>query len=166
METKRALGTLALSLAFAYGAFGQAAQVVSTASAQPAAAAASSTAPANSSSVAPASSADQTQATVYFYRARRFQGSALKPSVYVDDAAVGRLHNGDVVKVDVAPGSHRVYSNDKSTGMDLDAKAGQTYYIRIDIQLGFLKGHGGVTLVDPQQGTYEVGQLKGKSDSQ
>ena len=40
----------------------------------------------------------------------------------------------------------------------LDAKAGETYYVRVDIQIGFFKGHGGVTLVDPQQGKYEVPQ--------
>src|ERR1700678_2206475 len=63
-----------------------------------------------------------------------------------------------VATVPVAPGEHRLYSNDKSTGIELDAKAGQTYYVRIDIQVGAWKGHGAVTLVDPQQGKYEVGQ--------
>jgi hypothetical protein len=69
------------------------------------------------------------------------------------------MHNGNSLKVSVTPGSHRVYSTDKSTGLDLDAKPGETYYIRIDIQTGFWKGHGGVTLVDPQQGKYEVAQI-------
>ena len=57
-----------------------------------------------------------------------------------------------------APGSHRIYSTDKSTGMELNAKPGETYYVRVDIQVGFSKGHGGVTLVDPQEGKYEVAQ--------
>jgi hypothetical protein len=104
------------------------------------------------------SAAPDAQANIYFYRAKRFQGYALKPSVYVDDARVGTMHNGDSIKVPVAPGEHRLYSNDKSTGIELDAKAGQTYYVRIDIQVGAWKGHGAVTLVDPQQGKYEVGQ--------
>lgn len=100
----------------------------------------------------------QQPATIYFYRPRRFAGSALKPTVFLDDARVGRLHNGDSIKFSVTPGPHRIYSTDKSTGMELDAKAGQTYYVRIDIQTGLFKGHGGVTLVDPQQGKYEVTQ--------
>jgi uncharacterized protein DUF2846 len=99
-----------------------------------------------------------TQATVYFYRSRRFQGSALKPSVFVDDARVGQMHNGDSIKVAVAAGEHRIYSTDKSTGMELDAKPGETYYVRIDIQIGMWKGHGAVTLVDPQEGKYEASQ--------
>lgn len=107
---------------------------------------------------AAAVASDSQQATVYFYRPRRFQGSALRPTVFVDDARAGRLHNGDSIKVSVAPGNHKIYSNDKSTGMELNAKPGETYYVRIDIQVGLFKGHGGVTLVDPQQGKYEAGQ--------
>jgi Protein of unknown function (DUF2846) len=106
----------------------------------------------------PATSVEQTPATIYFYRPRRFQGSALKPSVFVDDARSGQLHNGDSIKVSVPPGNHRIYSTDKSTGIELNAKSGQTYYVRVDIQVGFWKGHGGVTLVDPQEGKYEAGQ--------
>lgn len=118
-------------------------------------AAAIAPAPAASTPSAPATTGE---ATVYFYRPRRFQGSALKPSVFVDDARVGKMHNGDSIKYTVSAGDHRIYSTDKSTGMELDAKAGQTYYVRIDIQVGAFKGHGGVTLVDPQEGKYEASQ--------
>jgi hypothetical protein len=116
--------------------------------------------PAPQAQPAPAAASDSdSPATVYFYRAKRFQGSALKPSVFVDDAAVGNLHNGDSLKFSLKPGKHRIYSTDKSTGIDLDVKPGETYYVRVDILVGFWKGHGGVTLVDPQQGKYELGQV-------
>jgi len=101
---------------------------------------------------------EQAPATIYFYRPRRFQGSALKPSIFVDDARSGQLHNGDNIRISVAPGNHRIYSTDKSTGIELNAKPGETYYVRVDIQVGFWKGHGGVTLVDPQEGKYEAAQ--------
>jgi hypothetical protein len=116
-------------------------------------------APAPPSTQPPATVTPNQQATIYFYRPKRFEGYALKPSVFVDDTKAGNMHNGNSLKVSVTPGSHRVYSTDKSTGLDLDAKPGETYYIRIDIQTGFWKGHGGVTLVDPQQGKYEVAQI-------
>jgi hypothetical protein len=116
--------------------------------------------PATPAQPTPAASSDSdTPATVYFYRAKRFQGSAIKPSVFVDDAAVGNLHNGDSLKFSLKPGKHRIYSTDKSTGIDLEVKPGETYYVRVDILVGFWKGHGGVTLVDPQQGKYELGQV-------
>jgi hypothetical protein len=35
-----------------------------------------------------------TTATVYFYRYKQFQGSALKPSVYCDGVQLGRVENG------------------------------------------------------------------------
>jgi PEGA domain-containing protein/uncharacterized protein DUF2846 len=99
-------------------------------------------------------------ATIRFYRPHRFEGSALKPPLFVDDADVAHLHNGDAVEIIVLAGSHRVNSNDKSTGIDLDAKAGQTYYIRVDIKTGAWKGHGAITLVDPQQGKFEFSKQK------
>jgi len=99
-------------------------------------------------------------ATICFYRPHRFEGSALKPPLFVDDANVASLHNGDAVEIIVLAGPHRVNSNDKSTGIDLDAKAGQTYYIRVDIKAGAWKGHGAITLVDPQQGKYEFSKQK------
>jgi hypothetical protein len=99
-------------------------------------------------------------ATICIYRAHRFEGSALKPSVYIDQVEITRLHNGESVQVTVSPGQHRVNSNDKSTGIDLDAKAGQTFYVRVDIKTGAWKGHGAITLVDPQQGKYEFSQQK------
>jgi Protein of unknown function (DUF2846) len=134
-----------------------AAQAEPSAANVPAAAATPAPAPKAEPDTAPPV-ADQTQATINFYRPRRFQGSALKPSVFVDDAKIGQLHNGDNIKVSIAPGTHRVYSTDKSTGIELTAKPGQTYYVRVDIQTGFWKGHGGVTLVDPQEGKYETTQ--------
>jgi hypothetical protein len=99
-------------------------------------------------------------ATIRFYRPHRFEGSALKPPLFVDDIDVAHLHNGDAVEVTVSAGSHRVNSNDKSTGIDLDAKAGQTYFIRVDIKTGAWKGHGAMTLVDPQEGKYEFSKQK------
>jgi hypothetical protein len=122
-------------------------------------------APPAQSSTPPAQAAPDTAsdsdspATIFFYRAKRFQGSALKPSVFVDDAAVGNLHNGDSLKFSLKPGKHRIYSTDKSTGIELEVIPGETYYVRVDILVGFWKGHGGVTLVDPQQGKYELGQV-------
>ena len=73
---------------------------------------------------------------------------------------MAHLLNGDAVQVTVNPGSHKLHSNDKSTGIELDAKAGQTYFVRVDIKTGGWKGHGQVTLIDPQEGKYEFSKQK------
>jgi uncharacterized protein DUF2846 len=93
-------------------------------------------------------------ATICFYRPQRLEGWSYKPSIYVGKVEITRLKNGEGVQVIVSPGSHRLYSNDKSTGVDLDAKAGQTYYVRVDMKRG-LPWHGAVTLVDQQEGKFE-----------
>lgn len=98
-------------------------------------------------------------ATIIFYRPKRFMDSTFKPSVYVDDSTIGRLGNGENFKVKVTAGQHKLYSNDKSTGTDLDAKAGETYYIRIDMKTG-ITVRGAVTLVDKQEGEFEVTKTK------
>lgn len=41
------------------------------------------------------------------------------------------------------------------SAISIDAKAGQDYYVRIDEQAGFWKGHGKLTLVMPEQGSAE-----------
>jgi hypothetical protein len=78
----------------------------------------------------------------------------------VDEVDVAHLHNGDAVQVTVNAGSHKLHSNDKSTGIELEAKPGQTYFVRVDIKTGGWKGHGQVTLIDAQEGKYEFSQQK------
>jgi len=107
-----------------------------------------------------APAATPTAATICFYRPHRFEGAALKPPVVVDEVDLAHLHNGDAVQVTVNPGSHKLHSNDKSTGIELDAKPGMTYFVRVDIKTGGWKGHGQVTLIDPQEGKYEFSQQK------
>ena len=117
-------------------------------------------------STAPAASADQkapatdTRATLYVYRPHRFQGGALKPSVYVDDKELARIVSGRFFVAKLEPGVHVIRSNDKASGINIDMKPGTDYYARIDIQAGFWKGHGGITLVAPEQGSYEVKETK------
>lgn len=103
---------------------------------------------------ASAQETSSSNATICFYRPRRFEGWVYKPSIYVGETEITRMKNGESVQVIVSPGSHRLYSNDKSTGIALDARAGQTYYVRVEMKRGF-PWHGAVTLVDPQQGKFE-----------
>src|SRR5258707_11895061 len=100
--------------------------------------------------VAPAAAA--TTATICFYRPHRFEGAALKPPVMVDEVDVAHLHNGDAVQVTINAGSHKLHSNDKSTGIELEAKPGQTYFVRVDIKTGGWRGNGKGTFIAAQGG--------------
>jgi len=89
------------------------------------------------------------------YRQRRYVGSALAPSIFVDDKQIARVGNGRRFSMRMLPGSHTVRSDDKSSAITLDVKAGQEYYVRVEEATGFWKGHGKLILVMPEQGSPE-----------
>lgn len=96
------------------------------------------------------------KATVYVYRYKQFVGSALEPSVYCDGVQLARMTNGRYFTVKVDPGKHTFNSNDKQSGIEFDAKSGQEYFIRLEIATGFMKGHGRLILMAPEQAGYEL----------
>lgn len=102
----------------------------------------------------------ESKATLYFYRTKQFAGSALEPSIYCDDKELARMDNGRYFGVRLDPGKHTCRMGDKQTGFELDMKVGQDYYARITIETGFWKGHGRLTLMQPEQGAFEVKKLK------
>ncbi len=108
----------------------------------------------------PAPAADASKATVYIYRYKQFTGSALAPSVFCDDTALARMENGRYFAAKVEPGKHVFHSNDKQSGVEIDLKPGQQYFLRVEIATGFMKGHGRLIVVAPEQGKYELQSSK------
>jgi len=104
-----------------------------------------------------ASPADASASTALLrvYRARRYVGSALAPSIYIDDKEVVRVGNGRRATIRLAAGPHTVRSDDKSSAISIEAKTDQEFYIRVDEETGFWKGHGKLTLLMPEQGAAE-----------
>jgi hypothetical protein len=83
-----------------------------------------------------------------------------EPKVFIDDVQVGKMprasvKRGSVLEFSVAPGTHRIYSDEKSRGASFEAIAGQIYYVRITLLVGSFTAHGEAELVDPEQGKYE-----------
>jgi hypothetical protein len=99
-------------------------------------------------------------ALIYVYRHKQFAGSGLEPSVYLDETQVARMDNGRFFVIKVQPGKHTIRSNDKQSGVEMDLAAGKTYYIKVEIAAGFMKGHGRLLLMQPEQATYEVKKLQ------
>jgi hypothetical protein len=98
----------------------------------------------------------QPKASVYVYRYKQFVGSALQPSVFCDEVQLARMENGRYFSVKIDPGKHTFRSNDQQSGVELDVKAGQEYFLRVEIATGMLKGHGRLVLTAPEQGRFEV----------
>jgi hypothetical protein len=104
--------------------------------------------------------AKASKATVYVYRYKQFVGGALAPSVYCDETELARMENGRYFTVKLDPGKHNFRSNDKQSGTELDMKAGQEYFLRVEIAPGAMKGHGRLVLMSPEQGGYELKSSK------
>ena len=96
------------------------------------------------------------KAKVYFYRYKQYVGSALAPSVYCDEAEVARMQNGRYFTVTLAPGKHTFRSNDKQSGVEVDLKPGQEYFLRVELVAGLMKGHGRLVAVVPEQARFEL----------
>ena len=111
-------------------------------------------APANTAN--PAAESKASKATVYVYRYKQFVGAALAPSIFCDGTQLARMENGRYFTAKLEPGKHTFTSNDKQSGIDLDLKPGEEYFIRVEIAAGFAKGHGRLLLVPREQGGYEL----------
>jgi hypothetical protein len=101
-----------------------------------------------------------TSSLVYLYRYKQVYGMAIRPSIYCDDKEIARLQNGRYLALVLKPGKHQFRSNDKQSVIDLDMKAGQNYYFRLELAPGVMKTHGRLTLMLPEQGASEFKLLK------
>jgi hypothetical protein len=106
------------------------------------------------------SKTDSQTATIYFYRIKQFTGGGLEPSVYCDDKELARMDNGRYFGVSLEPGKHSCRMGDKQTGFELDMKPGQEYYAKVTLETGFWKGHGRLTLLQNEQGAFEIKKVK------
>jgi hypothetical protein len=105
----------------------------------------------------PSSTAD---ATVFIYRPSKMMGRALEPSVFVDDTELARMDNGRYFALKLKPGKHTIHMTDDKKGYAIDMGPGQTYFFRIGIEMGMMKGHGKITLDEPERATAEIKKLK------
>ena len=105
---------------------------------------------------APKTASSSDSAHVRVYRPRLLPGSGFNPSIFVDDKEVFRLPNARRCSVRISPGPHTISSDDKSSRIQVDAKAGQEFFISVqELPGGFLKGRGKLTLVANEQGKPE-----------
>jgi len=80
-------------------------------------------------------------ATIYIYRTGSWGAAANNWAMFVDDKKVCKLSNNRYIKVEVAPGKHRVSSKiggidvmKKETEIEIDAEAGKSYYVACNVK--------------------------------
>ncbi|HEV2765141.1 MAG TPA: DUF2846 domain-containing protein, partial [Pyrinomonadaceae bacterium] len=104
--------------------------------------------------------ADKQKATVYIYRTKKFVGSALEPSVFVDGVELGRMDNGRYLMLRLDPGEHRFHMTEDYKRVDEKLRPGQVLYIRFRIEAGAMKGRGALYLTDEEDAVKELKKLK------
>jgi hypothetical protein len=92
-----------------------------------------------------AAKAPANKALIYVYRPSHFGGAARSPDVYANDIKLGTIHNGGYFRAETAPGPTRIQFGgafgDKSSGIQVDLRAGQIYFFRVDFSVANLDQH-------------------------
>ncbi len=127
-------------------------------------------APANWSETVAGQSTDNSgtsniNAVVYVYRYKQHIGYMVEPSVYCNEVQLARMDNGRYFKVILSPGTYTFRSTDKQSGIEMELKGGEEYYIRVEIVSGLLKQRGRLVLMAKEHGAYETKKLKALSAS-
>jgi hypothetical protein len=106
----------------------------------------------------------ESKALIYVYRKKNFNTRNMQPSVYVDGEEVARMDDGKFFVVKLNPGKHNLEVNKGHSGAQIDMKAGEQYYFRVDIKAGFLKGRSEVTYMQKEQGALEIQKMNPLED--
>ncbi len=109
---------------------------------------------------APKPAETATIARLICYREKKFAGSALHHSIFLDGVEIGDLNNGTYFIIKVAPGEHKMHADEKKDEFAFTVEAGKTYYFKTEIQMGFWKGHGKISPVEAAFGAGEVTKWK------
>jgi hypothetical protein len=75
-----------------------------------------------------------------------------RPSVYVDETELARSQNGRYLVAKVNPGKRIVRAEDPKHSLQMELKAGDCYFFRVEIASGFAKAHGRLVGLTPGTG--------------
>ena len=100
------------------------------------------------------------KACVHVYRYNHLWGIALHLPVFCDNDEVAHITNGSRFVLLLEPGRHLIRSDDKQAEISLDAKPGETYYVRVAVVSGKVKGHGQTVMVPGDQGEHDIQHIK------
>ena len=108
--------------------------------------------------------AAQDTGTVVLYMPSAIVARAYRPHIFLDGQPLLDLRNANVWKGQLAPGHHSLAASDHDvfsdkdknmSTVDLDVKAGETYYIQATLKMGFRKPNTTLTVVSAEEGARE-----------
>lgn len=97
------------------------------------------------------------QARVWFYRPSKFIGSAVQPTVFLNEAAVGKAQPGCFFYTDRRPGTYTVQcTTEWSDKAQLTVNANEVHYVRLTMLPGVWVGHVLPKIVPEKDGLKEI----------
>ena len=103
----------------------------------------------------------QDKASLYIYR-NSFAGQALKKTVSIDGKIIGETANKTYFHSLIAPGVHTLSTESEfsDNAITLDAKPGETYFVRQMIKMGVFAGGAKLEVVPQSEGREGVLESK------
>lgn len=98
------------------------------------------------------------KAVVYIYR-NESMGAAIKMPLLIDGQAAGDTASKTYLRKELAPGQHTIVSKSEvDATLNLDVKAGQTYFVWQEIKMGMFAARSALHEVDESKGKAGVQQ--------
>jgi hypothetical protein len=107
--------------------------------------------------------ASKDKATVYIYSlATHATFGRIKPSVFVDSKEIAQIRPNRFFVTYLEPGNHEIHfkKSKKRGGIEMNFKAGQTYYLRVNWKAEATVRAEGFDIVQLESARYDLKQLK------
>ena len=109
-------------------------------------------------------------AVIYIYRVGQFAASGANWALFADGEKLCKLSNNKFIKHEVKPGKHLFSSKvggvgimKKETEIEINAEAGQSYYIACNVKSSFTRSR--LELIEVTKGTAEKQMVNMKVDN-
>ncbi|HEX8131477.1 MAG TPA: DUF2846 domain-containing protein [Pyrinomonadaceae bacterium] len=102
------------------------------------------------------------KATVYVYSYKHIKTlTRVDPPVYLDGKVLAKLDGARYFIVKLDPGTHTFHLKDKKRGgLEMEFKAGETYYIRMEKSEGTIVHAAGLVLMPKENATFDMKQMR------
>jgi Protein of unknown function (DUF2846) len=109
----------------------------------------------------PVSNISEGMGLIYIYRESAFIGGGVSYDVKVGDTVVTTLHNGGYYPYLVKPGEVELWAKTEAkSAVTVDVKAGEVYYVKGEVGVGFWVGRPHLRVVPREKGEREIKECK------
>jgi hypothetical protein len=98
---------------------------------------------------------------IYIYRESEFIGGGVNYDVKVGETVITTLHNGGYYPYFAKPGEVELWARTETkSAVTVDVKAGEVYYVKGEVGVGFFVGRPHLRVVPREKGEKEIAECK------